>query len=129
MLTAFYINRLNVQLGKQVIGFESKALMALKVFPWENNLAQLQRIIKELMLLTDTAYISYENTMRILHKETAVWSSSDTKHQVNLDLTQTLNKINYDIIRLILAEEGNNHTKTAKRLGISRSTLWRILKG
>ena len=35
--------------------------------------------------------------------------------------------INYRIVQQVLAEEGMNRTLTAKRLGISRATLWRIL--
>ena len=34
-----------------------------------------------------------------------------------------------EIIRQVLEEEGMNHSRAAKRLGISRSTLWRKLGG
>lgn len=128
VLSTYYINRMNIEFNKQIIGFDSKAMQAMKKFPWEANLAQLKRIIHELMLVTNTSYISYENTMRILRKETPVWSNSETDLSLGLDLNQTLDKIDYDIIRYVLSEENNNHTKTANRLGISRSTLWRILK-
>ena len=47
---------------------------------------------------------------------------------VDLDLNQTLEDINYQIIQRILEEEHGNKEKTSRRLGISRSTLWRILK-
>ncbi|WP_334196206.1 helix-turn-helix domain-containing protein [Muricomes intestini] len=43
-------------------------------------------------------------------------------------MTQTLDDINYQIIQTVLNEEHGNKEKTSKRLGISRSTLWRILK-
>ncbi|RHT22575.1 sigma-54-dependent transcriptional regulator [Clostridium sp. AM33-3] len=126
-LTTLYINRMNVELGKQIIGFDSKASLALKQFPWEGNLHQLQRIIYELMLITTAPYISYENTMRLLHKETALWISSE-QAGYQFDLNQTLDHITYDVVRMILKEENNNQSKTAQRLGIGRSTLWRILK-
>lgn len=128
VLSTYYINRMNIEFNKQIIGFDTKAMQAMKKFPWEANLAQLKRIIHELMLVTNTSYITYENTMRILRKETPVWSNSETDLSLGLDLNQTLDKIDYDIIRYVLKEENNNHTKTAERLGISRSTLWRILK-
>ena len=44
-----------------------------------------------------------------------------------LDLNQTLDRINQDIIRRILAQENGNQSRTAARLGISRTTLWRLL--
>ncbi|MCI9560626.1 hypothetical protein D3Z55_10415 [Clostridiaceae bacterium] len=46
--------------------------------------------------------------------------------QFNLD--QSLADITYDIIRQVMREENDNHSRSAQRLGISRSTLWRILK-
>lgn len=79
------------------------------------------------MIITTGIYISYENTMRQLHKEGALWTSTEQSgFQFNLE--QPLSDITYDIIRQVLREENNNHSQTAKRLEISRSTLWRILK-
>jgi len=46
----------------------------------------------------------------------------------NLDLSRTMEEINYQIIQTVLKEENGSKEKTASRLGISRSTLWRILK-
>ena len=44
-----------------------------------------------------------------------------------LDLSKSLDEIEKDIIRLVLAEEGMNQSRAAKRLNIGRSTLWRRL--
>ena len=126
-LTTLYLNRLNADLGKPIIGFDTKASLALKQFPWEGNLHQLQRIIYELMLITSTPYISYENTMRLLHQETALWVAPE-QSGYQFDLNQTLDDITYDVVRMVLKEENNNQSRTAQRLGIGRSTLWRILK-
>ncbi|MDO4340277.1 MAG: PrpR N-terminal domain-containing protein [Eubacteriales bacterium] len=126
-LCTLYINRLNASLGKQIVGFEPRAMKAMKTFLWESNLDQFQRIIHELMIVTTGIYISYENTMRQLRKESALWTSTEqSSFQFNLE--QPLSDITYDIIRQVLREENNNHSQTAKRLEISRSTLWRILK-
>lgn len=126
-LCTLYINRLNTSLGKQIISFEPRALAAMQTFLWESNLDQFQRIIHELMVVTNGVHISYENTMRQLRKESALWTCEHSSaFQFNLD--QPLSDITYDVIRQVLREENDNHSQTAKRLGISRSTLWRILK-
>ena len=44
-----------------------------------------------------------------------------------IDLNGTMEEITHRIVKKILAEEGMNKSRTAKRLGISRATLWRIL--
>lgn len=126
-LCTYYINRLNAELGRQIIGFDAKALRAMKAFLWEGNLDQFQRVVKELMLITSSSYISYEDTMHLLSQEGALWTRSNS-NGFHFNLDQTLDDITYDIIREVLREENDNHTRTADRLGISRSTLWRILK-
>ncbi len=45
-----------------------------------------------------------------------------------LRLDRTLDEINRDIIRAVLDETNGNQSAAAKRLGISRTTLWRFLK-
>ena len=58
--------------------------------------------------------------------QTLVPSSSE-KH-ANLNLHRTLEEINREIVELVVKEEGGNQSAAARRLGISRTTLWRILK-
>lgn len=43
-------------------------------------------------------------------------------------LQGTMNEIEEKIIHLVLKEEEYNQTRAAKRLGITRATLWRKLK-
>ncbi len=38
-----------------------------------------------------------------------------------------MDRMNREIVRRVLAEEGGNQSRTAQRLGIGRTTLWRIL--
>ena len=45
-----------------------------------------------------------------------------------LNLNQTMNEINQDVALRVVAEMGGNQTAAAKRLGISRTTLWRLLQ-
>ena len=46
-----------------------------------------------------------------------------------LDLSKDLESINRDVAAIVLEHNGGNQSRTAKSLGISRTTLWRMLKG
>jgi DNA-binding NtrC family response regulator len=82
----------------------------------------LKQVINETVLLANGPFIEKEDINYILKtklKETEM---------AQLDLTGTLEEIEQRIIRQVWQEEGMNQTKTAERLGINRTTLWRKLK-
>jgi propionate catabolism operon transcriptional regulator len=63
---------------------------------------------------------------------TSILSQADFKPKAHydtpsIDLSKTLDEISVEVINLVLAEEKNNQSRAAKRLGISRSTLWKKL--
>lgn len=128
-IATLYINQYNAVLGKQIVGFEPKAMELLQGFSWPHNLDQMNRIIKEMVILTKSSYITAE-TVRVLLKQELLtnFPISPIGYEPQIDIHQTLDDITYDIIQLTLNEENMNKEKAAKRLGISRSTLWRILK-
>lgn len=124
-ITTLYLHKLNVSLGKQIIGFEKEAMELMESFPWPHNLDQLQHILKELILITRTPYITISEVRQMLDQEA---SSTPELPPSELDLSKTLDEINYQIIQTVLKEEHGSKEKTSRRLGISRSTLWRMLK-
>ena len=46
----------------------------------------------------------------------------------SLDLSQPLALIEREIVRMVLEKSGDNQSRAAQSLGISRTTLWRMLK-
>jgi DNA-binding protein Fis len=125
ILAGLYVNALNISLGTQVLGFTPDAMLILQNFSWERNIDQLMRIVRELVITARTSYISATSVQSVLVRE------RDRKYisnQSSINLNGSLDKIMREVVRAIFEEEKGNQTKTAKRLGISRSTLWRMLK-
>lgn len=123
-LSSLFISDFILKNGKQVFGLEPAAIELLKDFKWTSNIEQLKRVIKECTILTDTYYINENIVKRVLENE----SVPTVDHDSYLDFHKPLDEITKDIINLILSQENFNQTNAAKRLGISRSTLWRKLK-
>lgn len=120
---ALLISALNMRLSTEVIGIEPAAMQMLQTYNWPYNYDQLKRIISELVSAAKTPYIDAESVSKLLRRELPIQSAS-----LSLDLNRTLEEINFDIAQQILAEEHGNQSSTAKRLGISRTTLWRMLQ-
>lgn len=128
-LSSVYISNLSLSMTKKVLGFEPDALNIMKAYNWPGNYNQFKRIINELVLNTDTSYIKASTVNVMLKKELLPPPSGNDSDSIKLSLNnKTLEEINLDIIRQVLEEENGNQSSAAKRLGISRTTLWRMLQ-
>ncbi len=124
-LANLYISNLNMQLAREIIGLEPEAVALLKEYRWPGNFNQFKRILTELFAVTDTPYIKADSVSKLLMREQPAVLS---KEGIPFDLGRTLEEINLDIVRHVLAEEKGNQSRAAKRLGIGRTTLWRMLQ-
>lgn len=130
-----YIDILNQQIGKQVVGLEESAGKLLEDCDWPYNHIQFKRVLKEAVSKTEGPYISKEVIQTILRQEAAfLGASSDCKNNLPspdaglpFNLNKTLNEINHDIVTYVLQACNGNHTLASKKLGISRTTLWRYV--
>ncbi len=79
--------------------------------------------------MTHGNYITAKEVQEVLRRERTMATVNKLVEDAGepLDLNQTLDRINQDIIHRILAQENGNQSRTAARLGISRTTLWRLL--
>ena len=94
---------------------------------WPFNLDQLRRVIREAYLNTDDPYIGTDSVRQVLEKEKRLYYMSVPDYNP-ADLSGTLEDITRRIIMQVYQEENHNQSKTAARLGISRTTLWRMMK-
>ena len=121
-IARIFINESNTKYGKQIAGIRNEAVWELENYSWPGNITQLKQVINETVLLANGPFIEKEDINTILKtklKETEM---------AKLNLSGTLEEIEMRIIRQVWLEEGMNQTKTAERLGITRTTLWRKLK-
>ena len=128
-LANLYLSALNISLAKEILGLESGAMELLVQYEWPCNYTQFKRILTELTCSTTTPYILESSAGALLNKERmAAAASAPRPDRPLLRLDRTLDEISRDIIRAVLEETKGNQSAAAKRLGISRTTLWRFLK-
>ena len=84
--------------------------------------------------MSEIPFIEPETVEQVLHSEELVYpalvpdSSSRSPQTISLSLDKDLDTLTKDIIEAVLHEEDGNQSAAARRLGISRTTLWRILR-
>ena len=128
-LASIYLSNLNMELGKQISGFEPGTLDMLVRYDWPGNYAQFKRVLHELAVMTEGHYISGTDTAELLAGERKFYYRQSDEIGSLFAGGMTLDEMTRKIIGHSLAENNGNQSLTARRLGISRSTLWRILSG
>ena len=126
-LASLYLGNLNMELGKQVSGFDPGALEMLIQFDWPLNYTQFKHVLQELTLHTDGPYISNADVAELLSQERKKYRRIQRSAEGFSFAGQTLDEITAQIVRQALAQNGGNQSLTARQLGISRTTLWRML--
>lgn len=123
-------SHLNASLPQQIVGVEPEGISLLQNFQWPHNYMQFRRVIKALAVTSAGQVVTAERVRDMLKKERHMggFSLRAENAAVPLDLGRTLEEINQDVALRVLEETGGNQTAAAKRLGISRTTLWRLLK-
>lgn len=126
-LLGAFLSEINRARGLNVLGCEPEGIAMLKQFPWENNLGQLKRVMSTLASISKGAYISAQDVKKALENE-GRGQKFATAGQVSVNTNQPIERITQGILLAVLREEGMNQTKAAKRLGISRTTFWRMMQ-
>ena len=137
-LSSLYLNTLNLDLAKQIIGFTPDAFELLTKYDWPDNYSQFQKVLYELAVITDTPYINEKNVRYVLEKEAKIYMLNKTAQKDNNEMkdaadridnscSKTLEEISSNAIMQVLEKCNGNQSMAAKKLGISRTTLWRYL--
>jgi transcriptional regulator with PAS, ATPase and Fis domain len=112
----------NAQLGKQIVGIEQPALKLLREHDWVGNMDQLARVVADAVQIEPGPYITRRSVSSLLSPANqAHWSKSRYSGR-------KLEDVEKEIILTVLNDENMNQSLAAKRLGISRTTLWRRLR-
>lgn len=102
---------------RKVSGFTSDAIGAMEAFHWPGNVRELINRVHRAVIMSDSKLI----TAADLGLETFVQES----RSVTLEAARA--SFERDIIESSLRANGNNVTKAAQQLGISRVTFYRVI--
>lgn len=120
MLVDYFLHR-HTMLKSSNVAFNEAAIDRLKQYQWPGNVRELANIMERTLLLFEGPIITEEIIGTVL-RETA-------GRDPNPDTEKKLLKVReMDTIHTVLQEENYNYCRTAERLGINRTTLWRKLR-
>ncbi len=119
LLAKAFVKRFAQEMNPQVKGFAPDALAAIDGWGWPGNVRELENRIKRAVIMAEGKLICAED----LDLESAEEGDSDP-----LNLKSAREESDRKVIRHALARTEGNISSTAKMLGISRPTLYDLLK-
>ena len=119
LLAKAFLKRFAREVGSQVTGFASDALAAIDAWNWPGNVRELENRVKRAAIMADGKLVTAADLDLQL-------GSEDDPSVLNLKSARE--QADRKVIRHALARTEGNISNTAKMLGISRPTLYDLLK-
>ncbi len=128
LLVAHFANSFAQENEIKAKTFNTGALNYLVAYEWPGNIRQLQNVVERCTVLVQSENIDVENLPPEIRDEEAQYKSAVDLLPVQLDLGDTLEKIEAALIRRALVRTDFVQVKAADLLGISKSLLQYKLK-
>ena len=123
LLSAHFLKKYGHQEGKDLDGVSTDALDLLMAYSWPGNVRELENAIERAVVLASGIEISAKDLPAAVRSlgEKRIYEADNT-------LASWIEKLEEDALRQALLECEGNISKTAKRLGIGRATIYRKAK-
>ncbi|MDG6079670.1 PEP-CTERM-box response regulator transcription factor [Erythrobacter litoralis] len=118
LLAKHFLTRFAAEMNPQVSGFAPDALRAIDEWPWPGNVRELENRVKRAVIMADS---------KLVNAEDLDLGDSDGAEGA-LNLKQAREAADRRMIRSALARADGNISGTARLLGVSRPTLYDLLK-
>jgi two-component system NtrC family response regulator len=119
LLAKAFLARFAKEMNPAVKGFAADALAAIDGWPWPGNVRELENRVKRAVIMSDSKLVAATDL------DLAGPDAADA-HVLNLKTARE--EADRRVIRHALARSEGNISSTAKLLGISRPTLYDLLK-
>ncbi|MCL4473991.1 MAG: sigma-54 dependent transcriptional regulator [Actinobacteria bacterium] len=119
-LSRFFLAKHTPGYRKRIKGFSRDAIQILRNYSYPGNVRELENIIERAVILEKSPVITPESlpqSLKLFQIET-----------LEPDKVKQLDEIDREYARYVVEMLGGNKTEAARLLGISRTSLWRMLK-
>ncbi len=118
LLAAFFLRRFGAEYGRRLNGFAASALQAIDAHPWRGNVRELENRVKRAAVMATGPQVTAADLDLAQPSEPAP----------SLDLREARLRAEAEVLRLALAQSGSNLSQAAKLIGVSRPTLYDLLR-
>ncbi|NOY87538.1 MAG: sigma-54-dependent Fis family transcriptional regulator [Deltaproteobacteria bacterium] len=118
-LAEHFLRKYNSEMNKRLSGIAPEAIVALKAYDWKGNVRELENVMERAVVLCKGDAV----TLRDLPEELRGGGDVESLPGGGRTLTQIVEAIERQILVRTLEKNGGSQTRTARELGIKRTTL------
>lgn len=133
-LTEYFVKHLNRINGKEIEEIDDEVFMCLENYPWPGNVRELKNVVERMVVLSQGKKLTLANLSEDFKTGQSAVLKPEARDLKNNDEdpwqseSSNLQQMEKELIRRRLVEAKGNKSHAAKRLGISRRTLYRKIE-
>lgn len=122
LLIEAFVERYNASFSKNIERIAPACIQAMEAYDWPGNVRELKNVIQRAVLVCDGPEILNR------HLPPRFQSAQPSRPTVTFEIGTSLEAVEREMVVRALAAAGNNRTRAAELLGISRRALYNKLK-
>ncbi len=122
LLVNHFINRFNQEMGRKVTRISPEVMRILEAYDYPGNIRELENIIEHVMVFCTG------DTLEAEHLQKEIQPTRETVISKVVENENPLHAMEEELILNVLNQTKWNYKKTAEKLKMSRTTLWRKIK-
>jgi two-component system NtrC family response regulator len=123
LLGNLFLARFSEVLKKRVRGFSVAALDALQDYGWPGNVRELENKVKRAVIMADGALLEPQDL-----GFAAMEPSAPAGDDAEVTLREAKDRVERDLVTAAIAKQNGNILRAAEMLGISRPTIYDLMK-
>ncbi len=120
LLSEYYVNYYSRKHKRKLNSISDDFYEILEKSNWPSNISQLENVIERAILLTDFDYLDSSSVKMLVSEEDKMIFDVPKS---GLSLTETMDKLEKQIISQTLQQTNGNYSKAASLLGVTRQNL------
>ena len=118
LLAEFFLRKYAMKYDKPGLKINQKTIQKFLKYSWPGNVRELQHCIEKAVILTDT---------KVLYEDSFSLNGTNSNHKIDFQ-NKTIEEMENEMILASIDKEKGNLSAVAKKLGITRPTLYKKLK-
>lgn len=127
VLADYFLKHFAASNNKPMKGISTEAMTAMMEYAWPGNVRELRNAVERGVIVSKNGYIEAEDMPEVITGRIKPQPEPEQPRERVRDLESFFERQRLDMAKKLMVEFKDNKSKVAQKMGISRSTLYRLL--